>query len=203
MVTPSRASLGCRRRPRAALDLADGHALHALHHHHVGVAESQNISGTAPGPARHVAAQLRGVGGFAHQVQLVVQVGVELGHHLARLQALAVGRQALDPAGHHAHQRQVVVDDLQHAGAQHLDGHLALAPSLAPGVAKCTCAIEALATGSVEAGEHLVDGLPKAARWWPRHVAAGNGGTRSCSSASSSAMSAAAGRAGSTAPGRT
>jgi hypothetical protein len=38
----------------------------------------------APGQPGHVAAQLRGVGGLAHQVELVVQVDVELGHHLAR-----------------------------------------------------------------------------------------------------------------------
>ena len=59
------------------------------------------------------------------QVELVVQVVVELGDHLARLQALAVGRQPLDPARQRAHQREVVVDRREHAGPQHLDRDLA------------------------------------------------------------------------------
>ena len=75
--------------------------------------------------AFHVAAQLGSVRGLAHQVKLVVQVGVELGHHLARLEALAVGRELLDQLGHRAHQRQVAVDHRQHARAQHLDGNIA------------------------------------------------------------------------------
>ena len=63
------------------------------------VQKSQYISGTSTRSRLcHVAAQLRGVGRLAHQVELVVQVLVELGDHLARLQALAVGRHALDPA---------------------------------------------------------------------------------------------------------
>jgi len=67
--------------------------------------------------ALHVAAQLGRVGRFAHQVQLVVQVFVKLGHHLAGFEAFAVGAQVFHPARHHAHQAQVFVDDGQHAWA--------------------------------------------------------------------------------------
>jgi hypothetical protein len=73
----------------------------------------------------HIAPQLGGVGRLTHQIELVVQVHVELGHHLAGLEAPAVAGQSLDPGGEHPQQREVVVDDLQHAGAQHLDGDLA------------------------------------------------------------------------------
>ena len=109
------------------LHLADGHAVHALHHHHVGVAEvPENLGHQQQVQPFHVAAQLRGIGGLAHQVQLIVEVGVELGHHFARLEALAVAGELFHPTGHHVHERQVFVDDALHAWAHHLDGHLAL-----------------------------------------------------------------------------
>jgi hypothetical protein len=72
-----------------------------------------------------VAAQLAGVGGLDHQVEFVMQVLVELGHHLAGLEAPAVHPDALEPRGHVAHQRQIAVDYRQHARTQHLHGHLA------------------------------------------------------------------------------
>jgi hypothetical protein len=71
--------------------------------------------------AGEVAPQLRAVGGFAHQVELVVQVLVELGHHFARLQAPAVGPQFFQQAGGHLQQRDVMLDDGLDAGAQDLD----------------------------------------------------------------------------------
>ena len=37
-----------------------------------------------------ITSELAGIGGFAHQVQFVVQVFVKFGHHFARLQTLAV-----------------------------------------------------------------------------------------------------------------
>ena len=54
-----------------------------------------------------------------------MQVFVEFGDHLARLQALAVRREALDPPGHHGHQCEILFDDFAHAGTQHLDRDLA------------------------------------------------------------------------------
>ena len=108
------------------LDLADRHAEHALHHQHLGRAEvPDHLRHHQQVQAVHVAAQLRGVGRLAAQVQLVVQVLVELGDHFARAQAPAVGRQALEPARTGAQQPQVGVDHLEHAGTQHLDRHLA------------------------------------------------------------------------------
>ena len=110
-----------------ALDLADGYTVHALHHHDLGVAEvPENLRDQHQVQPGHVAAQLRGVGGLPHQIEFVVQIVVELGHHLAGLEALAVGRQALHPPGHHAHETQVFLDHGQHTRAQHLDRHLAL-----------------------------------------------------------------------------
>ena len=106
--------------------LADRDARHALHHDHRGGAQVPvHLGHQDQRQVGHVAAQLGGVGRLAHQVQLVVQVAVELGHHVARPQPLAVGRQALDPARQRVQQRHVVVDDVQHARAQHLHGHLA------------------------------------------------------------------------------
>jgi hypothetical protein len=90
-----------------------------------------------------VAPQLRAVGGLAHQVELVMQVLVELGHHFARLQAAAVGPQFFQQVGGHLQQRDVVLDDRLDAGAQDLDRHLAAIRQLA----KCTWATEAEATG--------------------------------------------------------
>ncbi|KAG0749463.1 hypothetical protein G6F24_015235 [Rhizopus arrhizus] len=72
-----------------------------------------------------IAAQLAAIGGFAHQVQLVVQVLVEFGHDFARLQAAPIGAQALDDARHDLQERQVFFDDAQHARAQHLHGAFA------------------------------------------------------------------------------
>jgi len=73
----------------------------------------------------HVAPQLGGVGSFAHEVELVVQVFVEFGHHLTGLEPLAVIAQAFDPARHQAHEGKVLLDHRQHAGPQHLDRHIA------------------------------------------------------------------------------
>ena len=109
-----------------ALQLADGHAVHALHHHHRGSAEIPHHLGHQHQiEALHVAAQLGGVGGFAYQVEFVVQVVVELGHHLAGLEPLAVGPGPFDHPRQLVQQLQVVVHHLQHAGAQHFHRHFA------------------------------------------------------------------------------
>ena len=66
--------------------LADGQALHALHHDHFGVAVVPiHFRNEDQVEALHVAAQLRSVGGFSHQVQLVVQMLVEFGNHFSGL----------------------------------------------------------------------------------------------------------------------
>ncbi len=104
----------------------DAHAVHALHHEHLrGAPVPEHLGHQQQLGLGEVTAQLAGVGGLAHQVEFVVQVLVELGDHLARLQALAVRPQLLHPRGHVAHQREVAVDHRQHAGTQHLHGHLA------------------------------------------------------------------------------
>ena len=113
------------------LHLTDGHALHALHHHHIGVAVIPvNLGDQHQIQPFHIAAQLRGIGGFTDQIQLVMQIVVELGNDFSGLEALAVAGELFHPAGHHVHQRQVFVDDRLHAGAQHLDSYFALAAIL-------------------------------------------------------------------------
>ncbi len=108
--------------------LVDGQAVHALHHHHLGVAiVPKHFGNQHQIEPLHVAPQLGRVGRFAQQVQLVVQVFVELGHHLARFEAFALGRQRVHPTGHHAHEAQVFVNNRQHVGPQHLDRHFASA----------------------------------------------------------------------------
>ena len=66
--------------------------------------------------------QVGGVGRFANQIQLVMQVFVKLGDHLTRFETFAIGPELLYPRGQCAQQGQVVINDGQHAGAQHLDG---------------------------------------------------------------------------------
>ena len=115
------------------LDLVDRHTGHTLHHDHLGVAEvPEHLGNQHQVQPLHVAAQLRGIGGLLDQVEFVVQVVVEFGHHLARLQAFAVGAEFFHPARHGAHELQVFLDGRAHAGAQDLDGHI---PQLARAVA--------------------------------------------------------------------
>ena len=94
----------------------------------------------------------------------------ELGHHLARPQALAVGPQALDEAGGHVEERQIVRDDGTDAGAQHF--HRRLAPvrqhremhlrhrcrSDRNGVERAEHRIHRLAIGAFQRGEDFVGG---------------------------------------------
>ena len=70
---------------------------------------------------QEIAPQLAGIRRFAAKVQLVVQIGVELSHHFAWLEALAVGKQALQQPGHCAQQCQILFNDRQNAWAQNLD----------------------------------------------------------------------------------
>ncbi len=105
-----------------ALGLADRDAVHALHgEHRAGRALPDHLGHdqhvAAPRLGAEIAAQLAAVGGLSHQVELVVQVLVELGHDLARLEPPAVWAQPLDDARHHAQERHVLLDDLAHARA--------------------------------------------------------------------------------------
>ena len=117
------------------------------------------VASRAPAAAAS-AAKLRrscaAVGRLAHQVELVVQVLVELGDDLARLAAACRRPRAARPAP-----RAVCISarscsiDLADAGPQHLDRDLACRRAAS---AKCTCAIDALATGSrSNAREHVVE----------------------------------------------
>ena len=95
--TPARASAGMSMPLRLQrLDLRYRRAMHALHHHHApravvpvhrGHREQRRVL--------EVAAQQRGIRRLAHQVELLLEVARELGHHFARLQAPAVGPEAL------------------------------------------------------------------------------------------------------------
>ncbi len=114
--------------PRLAqrADLADRDAVHALHHHHLGGTPVpvyfRNKQQLGVGK---IAAQLAGIGRFAHHVELVVQVLVEFGDNQLRLQPLAVFPPAFDQARTDLQQRDVMLDDIQDAGAQNLDRNLA------------------------------------------------------------------------------
>ena len=113
--------------PRGAqrVDLADRRAVHALHGHHRRVAPVPvDFGHFHQRRAGKVAPQLRGIGRFARQVQFVVQVLGEFGHHFARLQALSIGPQRLDQPGGDVEQRDVFFDQRGDARAQDLQRHL-------------------------------------------------------------------------------
>ena len=110
----------------------DGNAVDPLHHDDIGAAEVPDHFGDQQqARACKVATQLGGIGGLPNQVELVVQVVVELIDHLAWLEAAAIGGEALHQLGKEPQQGEVLVDDVGHAGPQHLDGHLSAA--LEPG----------------------------------------------------------------------
>lgn len=79
---------------------ADRKTIHPFQHQHIAAAKivehfrHQELRGFGK-----IAPQLRGIAGFKHQVEFIVQIVIELGHYGARAQAAAVGEQASDPAG--------------------------------------------------------------------------------------------------------
>ena len=194
MVTPSRASLANVHAGVAQpLDLADRNAVHALHHDHVGVAEVPVHLGDhhqvrarpccgaagrrwpprAPGPARRAG---------TCRTRPPPRAASGAGR---RPRALSTQPAIM------AHQRQVLLDHRQHARAQHLHGDLAQVPP-----------VSIAAWRSAPARSRRWP--PARARSWRRSSSTGrrkarsmvaiatleaNGGTRSCSRASSSAMS--------------
>ena len=137
--------------------------------------------------AGEVALQLRGVGGLAHQIELVEDGLLVLVHHLERPQAPAFRPVAVGEPGERMQHLEIASDDGAHAGTQHLDHHLA--PVLQPR------GMHLRDRGGrerrlLELREHRGDAAAVGAldQWRaPSHP--GNGGTRSCSLASSSAMS--------------
>ena len=110
------------------VDLRNHRAVHAFHDHHAGGApvpvhfgQDQQV-GTL-----EVAPQLRAVGRLAHQVQLVVQVFVELGDYLARLEPPAIRPDGFQQVGGNLQQGDVMLDHGQDAGAQDLHRDFAAA----------------------------------------------------------------------------
>ena len=129
-------------RARSSRHVADRHAVHALHHHHVrrGSSPSTSRARTAASRAREVAPQLRGVRRLAHQVELVEDGLLELGDDLARPQALAVrpvvAARSRASACSSARSRSITA---------RMPGRSTLTATSRPScsVAACTCAIEA------------------------------------------------------------
>ena len=108
------------------LDVADRGAVDALHDHDVRAGQLpvhlRDIQGLAAQP---VAPQLRGVGRFALEVELVEDGLLVLRHHLHRAQALALLPVALGQVGDDVEEPDVPADDLVDPRAQDLDHHLA------------------------------------------------------------------------------
>ena len=95
--------------------------MHALHHHYaLGAPVPMYLGQDQQIGTLEIAPQLRAVGRLAHQVQLVVQVLVELGHHLARLEPPAIRPEGFEQAGGDLQQGDVVFDDGLDAGTQDL-----------------------------------------------------------------------------------
>jgi len=150
---------------RSRASCLDRDAVHALHTNDVAAAVVPVLSGTRSCASRRSCAQLRPHWPLAHGVELVVQVLAELGDHFARAQPLAVAATASPPA---AHRSRAAPGPLSIAAS--MPGRSTLTANLAPAslpsfsTAKCTCAIEALATGSrFETGKDLVGRRPKPA----------------------------------------
>ena len=112
---------GAHRRQVADRDAAD-----ALHDHHVAVGQRPvHLGDVEQLAALEGAAQLRGVGRLAQQVELVEEDPFRLGHHLDRAQAACILPVALGQLGDQLEQADVVADGALDARAQHLDHHLA------------------------------------------------------------------------------
>ena len=101
--------------------VADGHAVDVLHHHHVHAAVVPvHFGDIEQVRAGEIALQLRGVRGFAHQVQLVEHGLFVLGHHFERAQPAALAPVRFREPGQRVQHFEITLDDLAHAGAEHL-----------------------------------------------------------------------------------
>ncbi len=108
------------------VDVADGNAVDTLHHHDVLARVRPEYFGHIEnGRVGEIAAQLRGVGCFAHQIELVHDGFFVFGDHFARTQAAPFGPVALDVFGDDLHQPDVALDAARDAGTHHLDDDLA------------------------------------------------------------------------------
>ena len=107
-------------------DLRDLDAVDALHDHDVLAAEVPvDLRHVEQRAAGEVALELRGVGGLAHQVELVQDRLLVLDDDLARPQAARIRPVSLGKPGEGVQHLEVAIDHLAHAGAQHLDDDLA------------------------------------------------------------------------------
>ena len=136
--------------------LADRHAVDALHDHDVGAA-------VIPVHLRHVqqlgsgevALQLRGVGGLAHQVELIENGLLVFRDQLARPQPPALRPVAVREIGERLQHLQIPLDHRAHARPQHLD-HDLRAAGQARGVHLCDGG--GGERGLIEGVEHLREG---------------------------------------------
>ena len=176
---------------RSRCDLADRHAVHALHHDHVRVQSPRPSRAPArrssPAMLRRSCAALAASRTRSSSSCRYLSNSATTSRGFRRLPS--ADRRSTQPR-HRAHQRQVVVDRRRSMpGRSTLTATLACRPC---SIAKCTWAIDALATGSRSKlrEDRRRCGRPKARSTIARsRRSAGNGGTRSCSRASSSAMS--------------
>ena len=108
------------------LNIGDRNAIDALHHQHLLAAEiGDDFRHIERLGAGEVAAQLNGVGRFAHQVELVEDGLAILLYHLDGTQPRTLGRETGHQTGQRLHQPQVGFDDRLDVGADHLDDDLA------------------------------------------------------------------------------
>ena len=105
---------------------------------------------------REIAAQLAGVRCFAHQVQLVVQIFLELSDHQFRLQALAIRPPTFDQSRADLQQGDVMLNGVFDAGAQYLHCHFVPIRQYREMHLRDRCAGDGCL---VEASEHLTQRL--------------------------------------------
>ncbi len=182
--------------------VADRHAMDALHHHDIGAAQVPvHLGHVQQRRAGEIALELRSVGGLAHQVELIEHGLAVLAHHLDGPQPARLRPPALRQLRHGVHHFEVASDLRAHAGAQHLDHHFAPVRRRAT----CTCAMDAAASGSMLKSANsspsgaavavLEAGARDARRETAAHGPGASPARRRCRRA--------AGRGASTAPGRT
>ena len=182
-------------------DVADRHAVDALHHHHVRAAVVP-----VHDRARRAARSRRSCAAAAPRWPLRASGRARRGWSSripARPRPAAAGAPRASSAGEAGERVQhldVALDLLAHPGPQDLDDDV-LAGTEPRGVHLRDRGSGE--RGLVELFEHFAHRAAEALSTIARASAPGNGGTRSCSFASSSAIPSAAGRGAWTAPGRT
>ncbi len=108
--------------PAQLLDLAHRRAVHPLHGHDgVRAPVPVDLGHGKQRRVQEVAAKLACMRRLAHEVELLEQMSCEFGDDFARLEAPAVGPEALDEARCRVHQREVFRNHRHHSRAQDLD----------------------------------------------------------------------------------